>query len=709
MPPDISASPMALAAGTPPGRASGLPAVGSPGGDPLAALFAALLAHNNGASPAAGASSSALKAALKPSALFKLGDKPAEDKTQENTLSPALPILTPLLTPIQIRPTLPPTAGVSVGRKTTEKTMDTSPVPASPAKEKAGVTPGGELPLQDVPMAASGASTLFPAFLIASPIIASPIIASPTLPVIPSAADRVMALPIIPGLSASVPSLPVGPLDLPSVAPVASPRVFVLGAVAVSIQPPSGNVLRSAAMAPIVTPGSAPSQPASADYVPQSRGFPVPVDAVLKLTTLPPGETVAANSSVVTPPIPASVAAEGAGQALPNTAQVLVPMLPQTMLAVAVQTATTGKPQQGLLPAAKAEAPSTGKAPFAAPLLAATAANEFIVTDGKTATVGAIATDVKATTDGRTATDGKIAMDGRVATDGKTLTAGGTPEKGLKSAALPADTLTRSQAVPAKTLPTELRLQVIGKRSERRAESAGSDALPAIPAAAPAQAEAARTEAKPLTPADRAEMIRQVAEGASAMPLPAKPGASEQMTLQLHPRDWGQLQVSVRITPGSQPNAVQTVTAHIVAQNPQVKAALENGSGDLRQTLREAGLHLDRISVTVQRMDASAQAGTATSGGRHEANHGGASQGMGGAFGETTPNQKTGMSNGTGMSGVSGNGMPSFAASGGSHGGRQGGQPPPAHAAAYAPAEPEDAFPLEVPRRLATGQVDMRA
>ena len=236
-----------------------------------------------------------------------------------------------------------------------------------------------------------------------------------------------------------------------------------------------------------------------------------------------------------------------------------------------------------------------------------------------------------------------------------------------------------------------------------------------LPAQAPAQAAAVSTEATPLSAADRAEVIRQAADGAGTMPLPARPGTPEQMTLQLHPKEWGQLQVSVTITPGSHPNAVQAVTAHIVAQNPQVKAALEGQSADLRQALREAGLHLDRISVTVQSTEASAQPGTATSGGRHEANHGGASQGMGGTFGETSPDQKTGMSggtrtsDGTGMSGTSGNGMPSSTTSGGSQNGRQGGQPPPAYAAAYAPAEPEDVTPLGSARRPASGQIDMRA
>ena len=326
---------------------------------------------------------------------------------------------------------------------------------------------------------------------------------------------------------------------------------------------------------------------------------------------------------------------------------------------------------------------------------------------------GPIATEGKAATEGQSAMNGRSTTEGRTATDGKMLTAGETPKIGLKSAAVVADTITRAQAVQPRATRTDLQPFMSGTRSERRAESVGSDALLPFPAQAPVQTEAASTEVKPFSAADRAEVIRQAADGVVALPLPAKPGASEQMTLQLHPKEWGQLQVSVTITPGSHPNAVQAVTAHIVAQNPQVKAALEGQSGDLRSALREAGLHLDRISVTVQSTEASAQTGTATSGGHHEA-HGGAGQGMGGAFGETAPDQKTQMSSGTRMSdgtqmsGTSGNGMPSTA-SGGSSGGRQGGQPPPAYAAAYAPAEPEDAAPMGSSRRPASGQIDMRA
>ena len=585
MPPDIRTGPMTLAAGMPPGRASGLTPAGPPGSDPLAALFASLLAHSDGPPPAMGvAAPSSPKVALKPNSLSPPGLVPAKDKAQENKPGTAPLIPPPLLTPLQMRPfqmtpLLPPTAGMTVGQKTTEqktteKTMDTSLVPTSPSKKASEI--GGELPLQDTRIAVSGAVALFP-------------------------------------------------------------------------------ILQIASLTPPVVPLAAPSQPTLASPLPPLQGAPV---AVGTLAMLP-----------------------------------MLPMLPQVMSVAAVQ------------------------APPALPLKVVTRG----VTMAKELTV----------TDGLTAMDGKAATDGKTATDGEMLMVGRTSKTGLKSAVVSADTITRSQSASAKTLPADLGLQVIGRRSERRVENVGHDALPALSIPVPAQVEAARTEAKPLSAADRAEVIRQAADGVGALPLPAKAGTSEQMTLQLHPKEWGQLQVSVTVAPGPTAGAAQTVTAHIVAQNPQVKAALENQSGDLRQALREAGLHLDKISVTVQRMEAGAQAGMAASGGRHEAGHGGADQGragqgMDGAFEEMTPNQKTGMSGetrmlettrtsegtrmseGTGMSGALGNGMSSMA-SGGSSGGRHGGESPPSYRGAYITPELEDAAPMETARRSTTGQIDMRA
>lgn len=267
-----------------------------------------------------------------------------------------------------------------------------------------------------------------------------------------------------------------------------------------------------------------------------------------------------------------------------------------------------------------------------------------------------------------------------------------------------------------------LRLQVIGKRSDRQSESV----LPETPKPETPKSDATQTGAvtpaptlmtaapenaaptAPLTRAERAEMIQQAAEGIKAMPPPSKTGAAEQMTLQLHPKDWGQLQISVRLATPTHLDAAQaqTVTAHIIAASPQVKAALENHSGELRQALHEAGLTLDRLTVTVQAPSAAGQAGTASSGGHHLMNNG---SGLAQSQADQQMDQRGsgGNSPSAGLSSFAG--TSSGAGGMGPQGGRQGGQQPAY--AAYAPPEQsqEEMSPWDAPRRPTHSQLDMRA
>ena len=62
------------------------------------------------------------------------------------------------------------------------------------------------------------------------------------------------------------------------------------------------------------------------------------------------------------------------------------------------------------------------------------------------------------------------------------------------------------------------------------------------------------------------------------------------------------------------------VIAHVIAEHPAVKAALETGQRELRHALREAGLHLDRLTVTVQSPAAGAE--TNAGGSRQESRSG---------------------------------------------------------------------------------------
>ena len=106
----------------------------------------------------------------------------------------------------------------------------------------------------------------------------------------------------------------------------------------------------------------------------------------------------------------------------------------------------------------------------------------------------------------------------------------------------------------------------------------------------------------PMPAADQARMLRQVAHGMETMIVRTSGNGQQQVTLQLHPKDWGQLNVSVSTTPTTATDGTVStqVVAHVVAEHPAVKAALEGGRTELAHALREAGLKLDRLTVTVQ-------------------------------------------------------------------------------------------------------------
>ena len=108
--------------------------------------------------------------------------------------------------------------------------------------------------------------------------------------------------------------------------------------------------------------------------------------------------------------------------------------------------------------------------------------------------------------------------------------------------------------------------------------------------------------APPMPAADQSQMLRQVAHGMETMVVRTGGNGQQQVMLQLHPQDWGQLHVSVTTTPttGADGTVSTQVVAHVVAEHPAVKAALEGGRTELNHALREAGLKLDRLTVTVQ-------------------------------------------------------------------------------------------------------------
>ena len=133
----------------------------------------------------------------------------------------------------------------------------------------------------------------------------------------------------------------------------------------------------------------------------------------------------------------------------------------------------------------------------------------------------------------------------------------------------------------------------------------GSLLMPGTPGTG--EAKTAAAPAAPMLPQERAALMQQASDSMQTLHAQVLGHGRGQMTLQLHPQDWGKLQVSVTMTPDTTGNGGTRVTAHLVADSASVKQALETGGLDLRRALREAGLHLDQMTVTVRPPAASSE------------------------------------------------------------------------------------------------------
>lgn len=262
----------------------------------------------------------------------------------------------------------------------------------------------------------------------------------------------------------------------------------------------------------------------------------------------------------------------------------------------------------------------------------------------------------------------------------------------------PIQTQTALEKLPG-IADTFTRKTVAGKDDAKASDGAASSLISTLPSGA---TETAPTD-KPQTamPAQyRAQMMQQVADKVGALHLQAARTEQKQVLIELHPRDWGTLHVSITMAPASAAGQAEsnTVVAHILADNPAVKAALENHTSELRHALREIGLKLDSLTVQIQSALPSGQAGTATSDNRH-------SQDGAGAWAQPAPSQNAGAQ---GSATGQGQGQPAFTFGDGGQpsGGRQG---QASQAWAGAQAERADAPPTEQPNRADQGRVDTLA
>ena len=742
---------------------TGSAATGPPGDAGLSALFASLLAGSSGQGAKTGVLPEAQAGSLPGwRGLSEKQATKAAPRSLPIFPPPALPIkLNPGTIPTQ--PTTPPIAAGTAETQNAMDTSpvsgprtkaETKPGGELPLPETR-TNPSVALPAPPVLLIAASPvpATVTPTVPAASPTAAgvSRPVASGLLADTPSAASVASSavLPPLPRLEAqALPSAFAVPKSVlvasvpgeAAVTPSALPQTFTLpvaakptvdGAAPVdaSGQPVPAALIRPAATgtdgppekaAPPVFTRFTPAASSQEPYTLTSSALTVPAEAIAAQpsSTIPAVEVKAA-AEVVTEPTRPATSGSVSLQPLPLPVSSEVSLTPGKAPAASLPALKSlgveGKAPQGVtVPSSPATSPAPAQtAPAGVPLTLAPAGVSAPIVislsvDPPTLMLSASArptiqgtkteADTKAATNGET-TEGTAAL--------PTLPVG-TAKISLKSGPASADNNTRTQAVTtAKAGTAPPSSESTAKPSERSASETGKDADPSqadapVPAqpAAPATATSAPTVfPTPLTRADRAEVIRQVADAVGTMPAPARPGTPSQMTLQLHPKDWGQLQISVRITPAVHPDAAspQTVTAHVVAASAGIKAALENGSSDLRHALRQAGLHLDKLTVTVQAPEAGAKSGTASGGGHHLMNGGGAQpQSDGRPNGGDSPQPSTA----------------SFASFTGSpQGGRQEGQAPAPQATPYGAGEPgeEPVADHPAPRRPAAGQVDMRA
>lgn len=558
MPPEITAGLMALA-GAPPGAAASAAPLPEPLG---ASLFAAFLAQSS-----------------------PLGVTPAAPKAAATQILVADPKQTPpenqALLKKQAMPnsktmdTLP-TLSFSLMSKTTIKASEL-PLPRAAKHQK---TTGSQLPAGDTPAPNTPSSALMiagqaaaPPVLFAAPVLmtlaaaATAPITAATVPAAAPPASVASAAPLVQAAPEPAAPAPLGLSDTP--VPIA-PRTTTSGQTTSALPAPAqtspaATVLPLPRTWAIAAPLQTVPQPAPAPVAVTPTDL---VQAEPKAVSLLAVEPASVTKDLVTAALVTATAANG------------LPRVPSPVSAAPFRAV----PQGAMLDFSPSIAQASQNFPIPSPAITAAAAAPL---------VAAVPTRQMS------ASPAKIA--------GKFLAAA------LKPTERNADTSTRTtlghEATPGQDRTGSVKAGVPaaapGPTPEKHAgeqpsgTAGGTNTVPAFSQAAALDG-TAKADIKPLSASDRAEVVRQTAEGIGAMPLPAKSGASEQMSVQLHPKDWGSLQVSVTVAPGQNAGAVKTVIAHIVAETPQVKAALQSQTGALHQALRASGLHLEHLTVSVK-------------------------------------------------------------------------------------------------------------
>ena len=196
----------------------------------------------------------------------------------------------------------------------------------------------------------------------------------------------------------------------------------------------------------------------------------------------------------------------------------------------------------------------------------------------------------------------------------------------LKKSAAPANNTGRSLAAAPQT---EAAADAVGIPVAQAAAPSAADAHEPLRKAGtgpqmetvPAQASTATLHTAQMAPVKTETQntaARQVAD--EVVNLKLAPGAARQVTVNLHPREWGSVRVQVTMAPTNADGTAGAVTAHLTADSPQARTALEASSGDLKRALHDAGLRLETLTIsagdTVQAASQSAGAGNGSPSGQ---------------------------------------------------------------------------------------------
>lgn len=140
------------------------------------------------------------------------------------------------------------------------------------------------------------------------------------------------------------------------------------------------------------------------------------------------------------------------------------------------------------------------------------------------------------------------------------------------------------------------------QKSQPHQQEAKPQSNQLVAAAAPEIKLVVQSPVREMKQSDQARMVDQVAKTIASFGGKVTGSTDKQVSIQLHPYEWGKLEVTVSVAPvpGSIAGQSQAITAHIVAESDSVKAAMEHRIGELKHHIDLEGIKLDSVTISVR-------------------------------------------------------------------------------------------------------------